>query len=111
MISSRRVLMAALFLVGMTAKIAAAEQWYFYVQNDSDSKMTKLYASEDGESWGFFDIGSGIKPGKSAKLIWSHSTDDQSCKQYLKAKFSDESEVKTAKIDFCNDLDDPIVFQ
>ena len=92
------------------AATAHAEQWYFYVKNTTDAKMTGLFASENGKNWGRFDIGSGIAPGKTVKMNWDSSTDSQSCKQYLKATFSDGTEAKTAKIDFCNDLDEPVEF-
>lgn len=112
MMTGRRMRIVSAFLVlGLAANAAAAEQWYFFVKNDTGSKMTWLAASEDGRNWGRFDIGSGIGAGKSAKLIWNKSTNDQSCDQYLKAKFADGSEIKSKKIDFCEDLDDPIVFE
>ena len=114
MIASLRTLVASFCVVvamGLAANTAAAEQWYFYVKNSTDSKMTKLLAAEEGGDWGSFDLGSGIKAGEKAKLIWSKSTNNESCEQYLKAKFADGSESKSAKIDFCSDLDDPIVFE
>jgi hypothetical protein len=87
------------------------EQWYFYVENSTDSKMTKLSASEDGRTWKKFNIGSGIRAGVTTKMIWSSSTNNESCKQYLKAKFADGSISKSRKFNFCKDLDDPIVFE
>lgn len=99
-----------MLVLGLVPNSAFAEQWYFYVENATSAPIKGLYASENGGSWGRFDIGSGIAPGKSVKMNWSSSTDNQSCKQFLKATFADGSEIKSAKIDFCNDLDDPIVF-
>jgi hypothetical protein len=111
-INRTSLIASSLLILGLAANSAPAfaGQWYFYVENASSATIKKLYASEDGKKWGYFDIGSGIGAGKSIKLNWSSSTDDQSCKQYLKAVFADGSESKSAKIDFCNDLDDPIVF-
>jgi hypothetical protein len=90
--------------------VASAQQWYFYVQNDSSQAIVGLYTSENGGKWGRFNLGSGIAPGKKVKLIWNASTNNQDCRQYVKAVFADGSEIKTTKIDFCDDLDEPIVF-
>ncbi len=113
MVSMRRSSIAA-FLVALTLALALvpafAEQWYFYVENKTDSKMTGLYASEDGQTWGRFDLGSGVAPGQRVKMIWSKATNDQSCNQYLKATFADGTSIKSEKTDFCTDLDDAIVF-
>jgi len=57
-----------------------------------------------------FDIGSGITPGENTKIVWDSSTDNQSCKQWIKARFADGSESEASYIDFCKNLDDPIVF-
>lgn len=89
----------------------AAEQWYFHVDNDSDSRIVKLEVSENRKSWGYFDIGRGIAPGTSAKLTWDASTNDEGCKQWVRAKFADGSSSEPARIDFCKDLDEPIVFE
>ena len=94
----------------LASQNAVAEQWYFYVENSSSASIKGLYASEDGKSWGRFDIGSGIAAGQTVKLSWDKSTNSQSCDQQLKAVFADGSEVKTAKMDFCHDLDNPVVF-
>jgi hypothetical protein len=96
-------------LLGSVAT-ASAEQWYFYVQNDSSQAITGLYTSENGSSWGRFNLGSGIASGKKAKLVWNRSTNNQGCNQYVKAVFADGSDFKTDKMNFCEDLDDPIVF-
>ena len=110
-ITSRAIAVSSVFVaLCLTSQIAAAEQWYFYVENDSSAAIKALYASEDGKTWGRFDIGSGIAPGKSVKLNWDKSTNNQSCDQQLKAVFADGSEIKTAKMDFCHDLDSPVVF-
>ncbi|MBI4666454.1 MAG: hypothetical protein HY751_08605 [Nitrospinae bacterium] len=109
----RGALFISALVIGLTitAGTAFAEQWYFYVTNATDAKMTGLYASEDGRKWGRFNLGSGVSAGKTVKLIWDSSTEDESCEQYLKATFSDGSDSKSDKFDFCEDLDDPIVFE
>jgi hypothetical protein len=90
---------------------ASANQWYFYVQNAAGSAMKQILVSEDGSSWGYFNIGSGIAAGSQEKLIWDSSTNSQGCTQWIKAVFDDGSESKPSQIDFCKNLDDPIVFQ
>ncbi len=99
--------------MSLVAKVnpASAEQWYFWVQNSSSAKIQKLLVSQNGRQWGYFDIGSGIAAGDTVKLIWDESTNNQDCSQWIKAKFSDGAESKPAKINFCQNLDDPIVFQ
>ena len=55
--------------------------------------------SEDGTKWGAFDIRKGIDAGESATLVWAESTNDQGCKQKIKAAFEDGSESKIADFD------------
>jgi hypothetical protein len=73
----------------------------FKVHNTTEHKITGLMCSEDGETYGNFDIGDGIKPGDSMTLVWDKSTHSQSCHQYFKAEFEDESESKPVQFDFC----------
>lgn len=102
------VLAASLFT---SVASASAEQWHFFVQNNTSSTMTGLFAAEPEQNWGQFDIGSGIAAGEGTKMIWSPSTNGQGCEQWLKATFADGSESTSEIFDFCQDLDDPIVFQ
>jgi hypothetical protein len=114
MIAGFRTLVASSLIfvaTALAANSAAAEQWYFYVENGTDSKMVKLLAAEAGEKWGHFDIGGGVAPGKKVKIVWDSSTDDESCKQSLKAVFADGTESESEVFDFCENLDDPIVFE
>lgn len=89
----------------------AAEEYYFYVQNNTDSRITKLEVSENKKDWGYFDIGRGIQPGSKVQLTWDPSTDDEECNQWLRAEFADGSTSEMTKIDFCEDLDTPVVFE
>jgi len=59
--------------------------------------------SENKKSWGFFDIGKGIKGGASVDLVWDKSTNNEACKQWVKAVWADGSESTPAKFDFCED--------
>jgi hypothetical protein len=89
---------------------SAADQWHFIVKNVTKSNITNLEVSEDNKTWGNFDIGKGIAPGETAKLIWDASTNEQGCEQWLRAKFADGSTSEASQQDFCEDLDTPIEF-
>jgi hypothetical protein len=84
---------------------------YFFVKNDSDTRIQKLLVSENRKIWSSFGLGHGIDPGEQRKLFWKTSTNSQSCNQWMKAKFSDGSETAAVKFNFCEDLDTPIVFE
>jgi hypothetical protein len=84
-------------------------QWYFWVKNNSSGSIAQILVSERGSTWSYFED-SNIEPGQKLKLIWYKSTDNQSCNQWIKAVFDDGSESRPAKFNFCQDLDNPIVF-
>ena len=110
----RTLLMAAtlgLLSLGAIAQPATAEQWHFWVTNNSTGTIKRLLVSEDGKQWGYFSIGSGIPRGKTTKLVWSEETDSESCVQWIKAEFSNGDQSTPTQFDFCKDLDDPIVFE
>lgn len=105
---------ASLLAFGLLHNVASAsaEQWYFYVKNNSSSAIKSLLVSEtENGNWGYFDIGSGIASGVKNKLVWSGSTNNESCNQFIKATFADGSESVPAKFNFCKDIDDLIEFQ
>jgi hypothetical protein len=79
------------------------EEYSFKVHNTTKDKITKLLASEDGEKYGFFEIGEGIQPGKTVKLTWDKKTNDSNCKWYFKAVFADGEESEAKKFDFCEE--------
>lgn len=87
---------------GMAAVNAYAE-YSFKVYNGTDETIKKIHVSENKKSWGFFKIGSGIKPGANVNLVWDPSTDDGPCKYWIKAVFADKSESEPTKFDFCED--------
>ena len=84
--------------------VSADEKEYsFKVHNTTEHTITELMVSQDGEKWGKFDIGDGIKAGETEKLVWDTATNNQSCHQYFKAEFDDGSESKPKKFDFCEE--------
>ena len=92
----------ALLLNGtLTTAAHAAGSYSFKVYNGTDSRITKILVSENRRSWGQFNIGSGIKPGATVKLVWDSSTDNEACEQFVKAVFADGTEARPSKFDFC----------
>jgi hypothetical protein len=90
----------SIVLILLVSSLAFAE-YSFTVHNTSGNDITQILVSEDGSEWGEFDIGSGIKAGATAELVWDESTDNEDCVQFFKAVFSDGSESEAAKFDFC----------
>ncbi len=99
---TRAALLASAFVVvAFFSPVALGEDYSFKVHNNTEDKITKLLVSEDGNTYGYFDIGDGIEPGDTETLVWDKSTDSQSCKQWFKAVWEDGEEGKPVKFDFC----------
>jgi hypothetical protein len=92
--------LAAVILLSLPA---IADEYSFKVTNNTDSKITKILVSEDGEEYGFFKIGAGINPGKTITLVWDQSTNGESCEQFFKAVFANGEESEAQKFDFCEE--------
>ena len=84
-----------------SAAIAADSGFQFKVHNTTRSTIVKILVSEDGRSWGEFDLGSGIPAGSSDTLVWDESTNNERCDEYIKAVFADGVETDVAKFNFC----------
>ena len=82
---------------------AKEEEFSFKVHNTTKDKITKLLASEDGKTYGFFEIGKGIAPDQTITLMWDKKTNDSGCKWYFKAVFADGDESEAKKFDFCEE--------
>ena len=80
---------------------SAAEDYSFKLHNNTSVAIAKLLVSQDKKTWGEFDLGSGIKAGETETLVWDQSTNNEECKQWVKAVFSDKSESEPSKFDFC----------
>jgi len=93
----------ALVLASSQISLADDKDYSFKVHNETKQIIKKVLVSEDKETWGKFDIGEGIPAGATVKLVWAKSTNNQECKQWVKAIFDDGSESKPAKFDFCED--------
>lgn len=95
------VFAVAVLLLLSTTSAFAADSYKFKVHNNSGQTIKKILVSEDGEEYGFFNIGNGIKAGATVELVWDESTNGESCSQYFKAVFADGSESEAEEFDFC----------
>jgi hypothetical protein len=95
----RTLLVVALALLSGTA----FAEYSFNVNNNTGNRITAIEVSEDGESWGKFDIGKGIPAGTSSKLVWDASTDDSGCEWTFRAKFADGTVSEDVDFDFCEE--------
>jgi hypothetical protein len=96
-------IMAGILINGLAATGAQASgSGYTYkVNNTTNTAIKEILVSEDGNRWGKFNIGSGIKPGETVTLEWDKSTNNEDCKQLVKAVFKDGSVSEAAEFDFC----------
>jgi hypothetical protein len=95
------VLAVAVVVVSFAAFTVSAEEYSFKVTNNTKSTIKKILVSEDGEEYGFFNIGAGIKAGQTVTLVWDSSTNGENCEQHVKAVYADGSESEPAMFDFC----------
>lgn len=95
------ILMLSMAIFSSLAGMAAAAEYTFKIENNANVALKKLMVSEDGEDWGYFDIGSGVPAGESRTLVWGEAAEGQKCRQYVKAIFSDGTTSKPKKYDFC----------
>ncbi|HZE13608.1 MAG TPA: hypothetical protein VE086_07620 [Chthoniobacterales bacterium] len=93
-------LLVTTFLPPVTAR-GGDNEYSFKVKNTTKELITKILVSEDGEKYGYFDIGKGIKPGETMTLVWDKSTNSGKCTQWFKAVWESGEEGKPVKFDFC----------
>jgi hypothetical protein len=84
-----------------TAGHAGANDYKFKVHNNTKHTIKKVLVSEDGKTYGYFDIGDGIEAGATEELIWAKSTDNGACEWHFKAVFDNDEESEPVKFDFC----------
>ena len=98
-----RLFVCALVIVSFAAAAYARAgfDYKFKVHNNTKAKIVKILASEDGKSYGNFDIGDGIAAGETATLVWDKSTDESGCHWFFKAVFEGGEESEPVKFDFC----------
>jgi hypothetical protein len=95
----KSLLFVAFALATMSSAVHA--EYSFKVTNNTEEKIVSLEASTDGETWGEFDVGKGIKAGETTKLVWDASTDDSDCEWFFRATFADDSVSEEVAFDFC----------
>ena len=90
-------------LLCLSLAVTASADYKFKVTNNTDHAIKKILVSEDGEEYGFFNIGNGIKPGATMTLVWAESTEGESCSQFFKAVFDNGEESEPVEFDFCEE--------
>ncbi len=95
------VLASAFLVLAFFSSAVRAEDYSFKVHNNTKEMITKIVVSEDGETYGYFDIGDGIKAGDTETLVWHKSTNNQACSQWFKAVWASGEEGKPVKFNFC----------
>jgi hypothetical protein len=85
------------------ACIGSANAYDFTVTNSTEVKIVGVEASEDGKTWGAFDMGAGLAAGASSKITWDSSTDESGCAWQVRASYADGSESEPAEFDFCEE--------
>jgi hypothetical protein len=95
------VLASAFLVIAFFSPAVRADDYSFKVHNNTKETITKLLVSEDGKTYGYFDIGDGIKAGETETLVWDKSTNSQSCHQWFKAVWANGDEGKPVQFDFC----------
>ena len=69
------LLFIALSLMSFTVGHAKSTNDYkFKVHNNTKHTIKKVLVSEDGKTYGFFNIGDGIEAGATEELVWDKST-------------------------------------
>ena len=92
----------ALILTSVAVSQARTSPDYrFKIHNSTDHTITKVLVSEDGKTYGQFDIGDGIAAGATEEMVWDKSTDNGACEWYFKAVFDNGEESESVKFDFC----------
>lgn len=96
----RSILLAACLF---TLPLVGHAEYTFTIENNTASDIVRIEVSEDGASWGDFDIGKGIPAGYSSEATWAEHTDDSNCEWMFRATFKDGSVSEEVAFDFCEE--------
>lgn len=96
----KRSMLAAVLVLASGSALA---DYKFDVHNNSDQNIVKIEASEDGITWGEFDVGEGIASGETSTLVWDASTDEGNCEWQFRATFQEGYVSPASTLDFCED--------
>lgn len=91
----------ALSLASIFANPVKAEEYKFTVQNNTDTAISQVLVSEDGETWGYFNLDSNIAPDTEGEMVWGEHTNHEACSQWIKIGYVDGTITEPAKFDFC----------
>jgi hypothetical protein len=100
----KKITLLAFALMLMSAAVSHARtspDYRFKIHNSTENAITKVLVSEDGKTYGYFDIGDGIAAGATEELVWAKSTDNGACEWYFKAVFDNGEESQAVQFDFC----------
>lgn len=100
-LSKAAVLASAFLVIAIFSPVVRGKDYSFKVHSNTKETITKLLVSEDGKTYGYFDIGDGIKAGETETLTWDKSTHSQACPQWFKAVRESGEEGKPVRFDFC----------
>lgn len=78
-------------------------EYTFKVVNNSPDTIVKLMASEDGKTYGMFDLGGALRPGDSKMLAWDKSTNNSDCEWFFKGEIEGGKETQPVAFDFCEE--------
>ena len=101
--SSQKIVTKSLLALALFACIGGANAYEFDITNSTEVKIVSIEASEDGKSWGNFDIGAGLAGGASTTITWDASTDNSGCSWQVRASYADGSESEPKAFDFCEE--------
>jgi hypothetical protein len=96
-----RLLAVALVLMSFAVSQARTPEYRFKIHNNTNHTITKVLVSEDGKTWGQFDIGDGITAGATEEMVWAKSTDNGYCEWQFKAVFDNGEESEAVEFNFC----------
>jgi len=99
-----RISLLVVAVFALCASTAHAKEYTFKLENNTDTKIVKIEASEDGKHWGEFDLGKkGLPAHGKMELVWDESTNASGCEWQVRATYADGSKAPPAQFDFCED--------
>ena len=101
--TSQKFVTKTLLTLALLACMCGANAYEFNITNSTAVKITSVEASEDGKTWGKFDMSAGLAAGASTTITWDSSTDNSGCEWMVKASYADGSVSAPTKFDFCED--------
>jgi hypothetical protein len=98
-----RISLLAATVFALCTSAVYAKEYSFKLENNTDTRIVKIEASEDGKHCGEFDIGKGLPAHGKMELVWDDSTNSSGCEWKVRATYDDGSKAPPAEFDFCED--------